>query len=368
MPRLLRRRAGMDRSAKPAALAARGGLWLEVGEHRCISASRRISGRRGRRIRRLRWTISTLWRSGFGRPGRRSSSTKPFRPCAVSTRPIQSVTGSSSWRQSEAIDWPRTSHPRRNVARRPPRGGVGMPSLTLMEAAGRAVTDRDPAPLRQAPGAGAVRARQQWRRRLRRGAAAARRRLERPGGADRRPSQAQGRRGGRTPGAGARPDRADVAGAELIVDALLGAGLDRDVTGEMADADRRGQCERRSSRRHRCAVRRRRRQRRGARHGDRAPISPSPSSARSRAICCCRAATSAARSCWPISASRASVLVEIAPKTWANGPHLWTLPQLAREAHKYSRGHCVVVSGGAAADRRGAAERRRRRCAPGQGR
>ena len=41
-----------------------------------------------------------------------------------------------------------------------------------------------------------------------------------------------------------------------------------------------------------------------------------------------------------------SVLVEIAPKTWANGPHLWTIPHIAREAHKYSRGHCVVVSGG----------------------
>ncbi|HEX4296451.1 MAG TPA: NAD(P)H-hydrate dehydratase, partial [Devosia sp.] len=42
----------------------------------------------------------------------------------------------------------------------------------------------------------------------------------------------------------------------------------------------------------------------------------------------------------------ASVLAPIEASTHANGPWLWSVPQVAREAHKYSRGHCVVVSGG----------------------
>jgi hydroxyethylthiazole kinase-like uncharacterized protein yjeF len=42
----------------------------------------------------------------------------------------------------------------------------------------------------------------------------------------------------------------------------------------------------------------------------------------------------------------ASVLVDIGAKTWENGLHLWSIPHVAAEAHKYSRGHCVVVSGG----------------------
>ncbi|HXW19721.1 MAG TPA: NAD(P)H-hydrate epimerase, partial [Roseiarcus sp.] len=43
----------------------------------------------------------------------------------------------------------------------------------------------------------------------------------------------------------------------------------------------------------------------------------------------------------------ASVLAAIAPKTFANAPALWraSLPKLGPQAHKYSRGHVVVVSG-----------------------
>jgi ADP-dependent NAD(P)H-hydrate dehydratase / NAD(P)H-hydrate epimerase len=43
----------------------------------------------------------------------------------------------------------------------------------------------------------------------------------------------------------------------------------------------------------------------------------------------------------------ASVLARIQPKTFANAPALWAsaMPRLGPEAHKYSRGHAVVVSG-----------------------
>lgn len=41
----------------------------------------------------------------------------------------------------------------------------------------------------------------------------------------------------------------------------------------------------------------------------------------------------------------AAALADIAPDTFANGPGLWTLPRLATEAHKYTRGHVTVVGG-----------------------
>jgi hydroxyethylthiazole kinase-like uncharacterized protein yjeF len=41
----------------------------------------------------------------------------------------------------------------------------------------------------------------------------------------------------------------------------------------------------------------------------------------------------------------ARVLNDIQPATWRNTPALWTLPPLAAEGHKYTRGHAVVVSG-----------------------
>jgi hydroxyethylthiazole kinase-like uncharacterized protein yjeF len=47
----------------------------------------------------------------------------------------------------------------------------------------------------------------------------------------------------------------------------------------------------------------------------------------------------------------ASVLSEINPQTFANNPELWggAFPQPTVEGHKYSRGHAVVVSGGVSA-------------------
>jgi hydroxyethylthiazole kinase-like uncharacterized protein yjeF len=41
-----------------------------------------------------------------------------------------------------------------------------------------------------------------------------------------------------------------------------------------------------------------------------------------------------------------SVLDEIKPQAFENTPSLWSLPAVASDAHKYTRGHCLVVSGG----------------------
>ncbi|HEY7299044.1 MAG TPA: NAD(P)H-hydrate dehydratase [Xanthobacteraceae bacterium] len=43
-----------------------------------------------------------------------------------------------------------------------------------------------------------------------------------------------------------------------------------------------------------------------------------------------------------------TVLSTITPKTFLNDPSLWTLPVPRTEGHKYSRGHAVVLSGGLA--------------------
>jgi hydroxyethylthiazole kinase-like uncharacterized protein yjeF len=61
--------------------------------------------------------------------------------------------------------------------------------------------------------------------------------------------------------------------------------------------------------------------------------------------------------CGPVTISDigipASAIDAIRPQTWRNAPGLWALPPLSLEGHKYSRGHVLVVSG--PASRTGAA-------------
>lgn len=45
----------------------------------------------------------------------------------------------------------------------------------------------------------------------------------------------------------------------------------------------------------------------------------------------------------------ARVLDTVAPRAHENGPRLWSIPALLPDAHKYARGHCIVVSGAALA-------------------
>ncbi|WP_043340741.1 bifunctional ADP-dependent NAD(P)H-hydrate dehydratase/NAD(P)H-hydrate epimerase [Belnapia moabensis] len=42
-----------------------------------------------------------------------------------------------------------------------------------------------------------------------------------------------------------------------------------------------------------------------------------------------------------------SVLADIAPRTWRNGPGLWRLPGLDAASHKYTRGHLTILAGAA---------------------
>ncbi|HEX3338422.1 MAG TPA: NAD(P)H-hydrate dehydratase [Pseudolabrys sp.] len=140
---------------------------------------------------------------------------------------------------------------------------------------------------------------------------------------------------------------AKLGGCDLIIDALFGAGLDRDVEGLP-----------------RVMI--------GAMNGAGVPIIavdlPSGINGTSGAIM--GAAVNATRSvtffrrktghlllpgrlhCGPVEVSDIgisdNVLATIKPQTFANGPQLWSasFPKPGLQGHKYTRGHAVVVSGG----------------------
>ena len=189
---------------------------------------------------------------------------------------------------------------------------------------------------------GRLRAGQQRRRRLRGGAAAARAGLQgaarsaRPSASDSRATRPRWR------GAGASAIEplaaADLAGADLIVDALFGAGLDAAARGR---GGRRGgghQCVGQAGRRRRRAERSRRHDGRGERAGRAGDAHRHVLPAEARRICCCRAARCAARCGSPTSAFPTPCWDEIGPRTFANRPSLWRapIPWPRLDGHKYS--------------------------------
>jgi ADP-dependent NAD(P)H-hydrate dehydratase / NAD(P)H-hydrate epimerase len=142
----------------------------------------------------------------------------------------------------------------------------------------------------------------------------------------------------------------DLAGADLIIDALYGAGLDRDLTGEArALVERINQA---------------------GRQGDipvlavDLPSGLDGATGQKRGACVQADASVTFFRLKPghlllpgrMFCGRlvladigipASALAMIAPKSFANAPALWraALPKLAAAGHKYSRGHALIVSG-----------------------
>ena len=150
-------------------------------------------------------------------------------------------------------------------------------------------------------------------------------------------------RGPTIPAAEAAPEEAD-----LVVDALFGAGLARDLDGPAAALVQRIN----ASEKPVLAV------------DMPSGIDGDTGQARGEAVRAARTVTFAARKpghlllpgrvhCGPVAVAdigiAADTLAAVADRTFANAPDLWrgALPRLALAAHKYDRGHTLVVSGGA---------------------
>ena len=142
-----------------------------------------------------------------------------------------------------------------------------------------------------------------------------------------------------------RPTAKDLESADLIIDALLGAGLDRDVEGEFAEIiDAVNACARPV-----VAI------------DMPSGIDGATGAPRGTAIIAEMTVTffrlkpghllqPGRDRCGEVVLADIgmpeSVLETIASTAWQNTPGLWSLPVASNEGNKFHRGHCVVVSGG----------------------
>lgn len=141
------------------------------------------------------------------------------------------------------------------------------------------------------------------------------------------------------------PNEKDIEGADLIVDALLGAGLDRDIDGDFADVI-------------------------AAVNASTRPvvsvdmptgIDGASGIVRGTAIIADMSVTffrlkpghllqPGRDRCGEVVLADigipASVIDAVAPRSWQNTPGIWSIPEADNKANKFHRGHVVVVSGG----------------------